>query len=316
MPRELVLQMANQDTGGQSHRIKEALNLYSDKYHARNFALKTNYINYPTDIIRGHHDQKEVNGLLKSASVLHIHNLYNFYTVWGRTPKPVPNIIHQHGRICKPSQIKDLHKADGANRSLRVISTFNLLKWVDNDPSKWLPSPINLDMYNKLAMKRQNRKDGKIRICHCPTNRKLKHTELFIETVNKLKKHHPEVELVLVENKPHDYVIRAKLTCDIGYDQLLLWYGNNAVEFWALGIPCIVGMPEEILDESKKFFKYEPWAYANDQSLYKVIEELISDPLYRESMGLKGKRHIETYHSYPAVSKKLELIYEDAKKLF
>ncbi len=316
MIRQLVLQMANQDTGGQSHRIKEALGLYSNKYYARNFALKTNYINYPTDIVYKRHDQKEVNNLLRDAYILHIHNKHEFYRIWGRTPKLIPNIIHQHGRICTPSQIKNLQNIDKTNRSLRVISTLNLLKWVNNDPLYWLPSPINLDLYDKLAKRSQNKENKKIRICHCPTNRKLKHTELFIETVNKLGVRHPEVELVLVEGKSHDYVIRTKLTCDIGYDQLLLWYGNNAIKFWALGIPCVVGMPDAIRDESKKLFGYEPWIYANEQSLYQALEELVSDISYRKSMGIIGKEHVRRYHSYQAVATKLGNIYDMAKNLF
>ena len=183
--------------------------------------------------------------------------------------------------------------------------------WVNNDTSRWLPSPMNLKMFEEIKKKYYEPHDT-IRIIHSPTLKKLKHTDLFLEIMGRIMKKHDNVELVMVEGKTNAECLKIKASCDICYDQLLLQYGTNALESWALGIPCIVGSPFK--KQIKDTVGYIPYYEATESTLYDAIEELVVNEKKRRDYAELGMKYVKEFHDYPVVAERAIKIYERALK--
>lgn len=81
---------------------------------------------------------------------------------------------------------------------------------------------------------------GPLIIGHAPTSRSVKGTHLVQEAVSNLQARGVAIELVLIENVPHEEALKLYRGIDVFVDQLFAgWYGAVAVELMALGKPVI-----------------------------------------------------------------------------
>ena len=89
----------------------------------------------------------------------------------------------------------------------------------------------------------------RLKLLHAPTHREIKGTQYIVEAVEKVRRERGDViELILIENQPHEDAISRYRQADVIVDQVLIgWYGGFAVEAMKLGKPVMARIAEEDL---------------------------------------------------------------------
>jgi glycosyltransferase involved in cell wall biosynthesis len=302
------------DTGGQVARLSGMINEHT-KHESRGFVKGLNYIRYPTDVLYKP-GWKVMPGWIKqywaTADVIHVHNKYVYAKGWSRPNPKAGWVMHQHGRM--PTKVRPARfREDKNRRAVRVVSTINLLPYVNDNVKRWFPTPVDLPYMT--TVRKEFRKDhDTIRIIHSPTQRKLKHTDLFIKTASRLREKHRNIEIVLVERKTYERVQQIRANTDICFDQLLLQYGSNGIEAMAMGIPVIAGCvgAQGTSDRIRDITGVCPYINATEKNLYDKLETLILDESLRKEYGRIGYDYVRKWHSPPYVTNLAVKTYKEA----
>jgi hypothetical protein len=285
------------DTGGNGIRTKWAFDKLTDWYY-RTACTGKNYLAYPMDL--------RFDDCLpewRKADVVHVRDHFVAQKRLGAPDRPT--VIHHHG-----TQLRLKHRYLIPEQRIRgaigLVSTLDLLAIAPDDLT-WAPALYDLD---SLADMRTPIDDGVLRIAHCPTNRKVKGTDLFLAAAERLGRELP-VEVILVERTAWTDCLRAKARADIYYDQVGLGYGNNAIEAWGMGIPVVAGAARSTLDEMERRFGSLPFVLADEGSIYDALR-LLANPEAREAWGRMGRMHAERWHSEAAGVEFLQGVYRAA----
>jgi hypothetical protein len=290
-----VLNLGNSDLGGDGIRTKRAFDRHAPGWTYNVAVRNRNYINYPVDV-----DFERVVPLVDRADVIHARNSFKATRLAGAVGKPL--VIHHHGTRLR-SNPNDVLAEQRAHRAIGLAATLDL--WLlAPEELEWLPAPYDLGWLTSL---RRPVDDGVLRIGHAPTNRAVKSTDAFLAAVRKLSREIP-VELVLIEGASWRRCLTLKATCDIYFDQVLLGYGNNAIEAWGMGIPVVAGAADTTLAEYKRRFGGLPFVYADQGSIYEALAKL-AEPAARAEWGRRGRDHVEWWHDEARVVTQLQDIY-------
>jgi len=150
----------------------------------------------------------------------------------------------------------------------------------------------------------------RIRVCHSPTNRFFKGSNVIIQICRDLERQR-KIEFVLIEGKPHSEVIRIKQTCDMAIDQIAnlggLGYGVNSLETLSMGIPTCTNLTPEY----EAFIPDHPFILIDANNLERQIEFLVGHPEYRKDKGREGRAWVERVHGAQHVVRHLYTIYEE-----
>jgi glycosyltransferase involved in cell wall biosynthesis len=122
--------------------------------------------------------------------------------------------------------------------------------------------------------------------------------------VENLKKDY-RVELVLMENVPHQQALEMKRQCHISVDQLTNlggWgYGMSSLETLALGIPTVTNIHPEMEDK----IAGHPFIHATPDTVERELRRLIGDPEFRRQKGQEGRKWVEKVHDIEVVMDQL-----------
>ena len=165
--------------------------------------------------------------------------------------------------------------------------------------AQYVPFPFEVDKFNKKEIL----KNDKITICHAPTKRYLKGTEFLLRAVNELKGKF-NFDFLLIENKPHEEVLKIKeQKCDVLVDQLTdfggFGYGMNSMECLSMGIPSITYINRQY----EKFLKVHPFINANKDNIREVLEKILKNPKTLLKKSTESRRWVVKEHNYLNVSK-------------
>jgi glycosyltransferase involved in cell wall biosynthesis len=196
--------------------------------------------------------------------------------------------------------IKEMHQLSELNLSseLDLLYKYPGLKYLflPIDTSEIIPVP---------------HENEKIKIAHAARSRLNKGSDYIIEVVRKLEEKYP-VELVLMENVPHDEVMRIKSTCDIYIDQLADkggWgYGMSSVESLAQGLAACTYLNKKYLE----FIPEHGFINVNYETLENELIKLIKDKDYRLKAAAKGREWVVKVHDIKTVMDTLYNYYEEA----
>jgi len=206
------------------------------------------------------------------------------------------------------------HGNDVRNRgvfpAIHQISDLNLtseLDLLEKYPGiKYLFLPIDTD-----EVRPQVRNNEKIRIVHATRSRNNKGSDFIIDTVKQLEKN-DQVEMVLIENMPHDKCMEVKAQCDICIDQIADkggWgYGMSSVESLAQGLPVCTYLNPQY----QAFIPDHPFVNVDYNNLRSQLVRLIESIDYRREMSERGREWVVKMHSLDAVMAQLYSYYEDA----
>ena len=289
------------DTGGNGFRTLDAFRRLAPEWTYDLCVSTMNYMQYP-----GHRRWGDAPGIWDRADVVHLRNNFEIERVLRVEPRPA--IVQHHGTFYRTNHNElraEIHKRGNV---VSVVSTLDL--WlIAPDESEWLPAPYDLSW---LASWRSPIEDGRLRIGHAPTDRRIKSTDKFLDAVDRLRRD-VDVELVLIENASWSDCLKGKGACDIYFDQAVLGYGNNSIEAWGMGIPVIAGAQDLTLSEMERRFGSLPFYRAEDtpESIYGALLAL-ADPQTRAEWGQRGLEHVRRWHDDARVVEHLKALYTRA----
>jgi glycosyltransferase involved in cell wall biosynthesis len=290
------------------------------KHTSVSFVSRDNYLNFPYMVKYGKSLSKGlwIQKYWKNADVLHIHNYLRVINCWPKPNPKISKIIHQHGRNSKllSGGYKSLYDYDYKNKYLRVVSTLNLLPYVNYEEKYWLPSPMDIELFDNIKGKYYKKHDT-IKICQTATRLPCKGTDIFINAMEEVMEKYKNVEMVLIQDKPWYECQKIKSSCDILFDQFLS-YGTTCLESWCFGYPAVTAMTDEtysiissILGENNI-----PFVRANEKNLSEVLCQLVESESMRREYANKGRKYVEKYHDYPVVAKRAIELYKESMETF
>lgn len=293
-----VLNVGNVDFGGDGIRTKRAFARHAPDWTYDVAVSSTNYLAYPAD-----RPIREARQLAANADVVHARNSFRAARNAAALHKPL--VITHHGTRLR-NRPADVLAEQRAHSAIGLAATLDL--WLlAPDELEWLPAPYDLDA---LASLRQPHEDGPLRIGHAPTNREIKSTDAFLAACDKLSRETP-VEVVLIEGQSWAECLHLKATCDVYFDQVLLGYGNNAIEAWGMGCPVVAGAADDTLAEYERRFGSLPFVHADEGSIYHALASL-AEPIKRTEWSLRGLLHVGQWHDEKRVVEQLQRVYRRA----
>ncbi len=164
--------------------------------------------------------------------------------------------------------------------------------------------PFDTDQFKIIK-----KKNKKLKIIHSPTNRKFKGTDKILKVINEIDKIR-NIEFILLENTDREKVLKIKTECDLAIDQVGgelggSGYGKNSVENLSMGIPTFT----EFTDEYLFFLERNPFIHSTIDTLKENILKLTDNEELRKDISVKGREWVESFHSFKAVSGKLQEYY-------
>lgn len=314
-----IVNVNSQDTGNQCFKLSKAINeTFPGLHESRAFTGQPSSIAFEQDVAMDKRWQstafpKWITEYWLSADVIHRHAKWKRSAGWPPASLTAGRIIHQHGRYGSAIKLKAIQEADKRLKQIRVVSTLNLLAWVNNNFKRWFPPPMDIVRLDKIKRECQKTKDRLI-IAHSPTQRERKHTNYFLYVMKEIRKKYPKVQVCLIEGKTHAECLRLRANADICYDQLLLQYGTSGLEAMTMGQPVIAGCADALYEKMTHFFGTPPFVRATKETLFTTIERLIIDEQLRTHMGKVGRNYIETYHSFKHTAELAIDTYKEAKE--
>lgn len=297
-----VLNLTIQDCGGDSWRTWKAFDRYAPDWAYHAVTQKQNYIRYPI-----HRRWAAASRLARTVDVIHCHDGFNTIRMVNAMRKPI--VIHYHGTKFRNNPVKYLTEMRAA-KAVGLAATLDL--WLlAPDELEWLPAPYDLGELDTLAASTPKFGDGLLRIGHAPTDRAIKSTDALINAVERLQREGLPVELVLIERRPWDECLSLKATCDVYFDQVILGYGNNAIEAWGMGIPVIAGAADATLGEYERRFGQVPFLQATETSIYDALT-VLTDPTNRAHWATIGRNHVQAWHDDKKIVTQLQNVYRRA----
>lgn len=149
---------------------------------------------------------------------------------------------------------------------------------------------------------------GRVRILHAPSRNAIKGTARIREAVQGLIDAGLPIDLEELSDVSHDEVLDRLAAADIVVDQAFsdTPMATLAAEAAGLGRPAVVGGYG--WDELRRWVSAEDWpptAVCPPDDLRGTIEQLVTDPDYREQLGAKARRFVEDQWSEVAVGARL-----------
>jgi hypothetical protein len=164
--------------------------------------------------------------------------------------------------------------------------------------------------FDTAAVAVRKEENPRLRIVHSPTNRAMKGTEFILPVMEAIRKVR-DVEFVLVENTPHNEVLRIKQDCDLAIEQVGnlggTGYGRNSLETLTMGIPTITEMTPDYI----AWLPENPFSLATRETLFDTVLTLIDNAGLRKELKERGRQWVMKYHSYAAVHQRLMELYRE-----
>lgn len=294
------MMISENDPAGVAITFTKALNRYTE-HRCRLVTCATRYnFDFEKDLhVPDLTDEgfDELRYTLAGADIFHFHILADENLTLG--PLRVQDFVlgkailhHHHGHPhfrANPGIYRDKY------RKLRrkvLVSTPDLLKLLPE--ARWQPNPVPVNAPRYLPADAP--RDGKVRVCQSPTRKEIKDTNLLLSAVSSLRKNHPELEAVIVENKPHAECLRIKQGCDIHFDHMQGYFGVSSLEGLSQGKPVIAGLDDWNLFHIKELTGWDDTAWIiarNESQLTGALKGLVADPSFREEKGRRSRRFME-----------------------
>ena len=302
-----IADFCGQDTGGQSYKIAEAMRRHTI-HESHSFRLSKDYIDFPVEyqFPLSSLQWRGIKGYLARIDIAHIHNYYHYKNKWGKINPEARLILHMHGR---PGLHWELWKAaDKKMDGYRVVSTLNLLGYVDCDPSRWIPAPFDVDKLSKLRDEHYI-DDDIFRIAHSPTNRNYKNTDLVFKTVSNLQKKGLKIEIIIIEKQTNEVCLKLRSQCDATFDQIYLAMGNSGLEGCCFRQVVFVGAPNIVYRRYNNIIGYIPFVEVSRENFEERLEYYVRNSDKARIEGERSYQYVKTWHDYPVVARIVENIY-------
>ena len=307
--KRLLILSAGHDVGGVGIALKQAFDHHAPDWEARAVCRATSYLDYPTDIVWGPGNQRrnEVIALMRSADVFHIMDNERALRWLGPYRRGKAVVIQHLGSRFRRNEAM-LSRLLSKAAVTQVTDSIDLIR-----PNvAFEPTAMDFAELARLSFD-QFKPKTRIRIAHAPTRRSIKSTDIIMATIARLQERHP-IDFDLIERVGNRECLERKARADIFVDQLLLGFGVNAIECWAMGIPVVSGLADQKARQNVIDLWGEcPWEDATADTLESVLERLITDRKHRAAVAERGLAHGLAWHSQPAVVDRMLNLYDRAQ---
>ncbi len=160
---------------------------------------------------------------------------------------------------------------------------------------------------------KKHKKGDLIKIFHGPNHVTIKGSKHFERAVRELKDDGYNIELVLVQKKHNDELLKIMQECDIIADQLIIgWYAMTAIEGMSMGKPVLCYLHEDLLnlyiEQEVIDEKLLPLINCNYKTVKSRLKELLDHPEQISIIGKKSREYVEKYHSLEFIGGKFDII--------
>jgi len=153
-----------------------------------------------------------------------------------------------------------------------------------------------------------NRLGGPLRVCHAPTRRGFKKTDLFLKVCQELVDEGHEIEPVLIEGVSNEECLAIKASCHVTYDQLSVGvHGMSAVESMALNHIVVAGISNWALSVHPGV----PILRATESTLKDILGSLCTREVYKNELNrLQPVAWAKQMHHPAVVIQRLSYLYD------
>lgn len=306
--RHLLIICRGPDSAGTGMALKSAFDHHGTGWQARMVRRKNTWLDYPGDITWPYKDPvigAQVMALWKQADIVHIMQNPSIALGFPRWQRKTI-VVAQIGTYFRddPEGVSAAVQAIGG---VEVVNSVELLNLAPR--AELMQWTVDLDM---LAALRQElwRPSDRVRIYHSPTNRIIKSTAAFIAATDRLARRYP-IDVQITEGVPWMENLRRKAQADIVFDEVILGYGMNSAEAWAMGMPALVGLQNpgarELFLERHGAF---PYPDTTETTIEEELERLIVHPPSRRFWGELGRRFVNKHHAESVVVPQMIEFYE------
>ncbi len=156
-------------------------------------------------------------------------------------------------------------------------------------------------------------RSGPVVVLHAPNHRAVKGTDALIRACDELREEGLQLTLRLVQGAPNTEVREEMRRADVIAEQFILGYGLTAIEGMSLGKPVISNLTDEryyaVFRERTRFDQC-PIVSSTAEALKETIRRLVVDPSLRSHVGAAGREYVLREHSYLAMARLWEAIYQ------
>lgn len=157
--------------------------------------------------------------------------------------------------------------------------------------------------------------DNKIKIVHAPTNRLLKGSTYILSTLEKLQEKYKNLEVIVIENLPHEEALKHYKEAHIVIDQLLVgWYGAFGVEVMKMGKPLAVFIREEDLSFIPMKMKEDllnTVININKENIESILEFYINNPSLLFEKSALSLKYVNKWHNPKYVAELVNNLYQN-----
>jgi hypothetical protein len=145
-------------------------------------------------------------------------------------------------------------------------------------------------------------------IVHATNHRRVKGTDVLIETVGRLKAVGVCCDLQIVENVDRHTAFEIYRRADVIADQFVMGaYGVFGLESLALGKPTLTYL-DHVHHENPVFNL--PFVNTTHENMLEVLAVIVQVPLLRQRLGAEARRQVVLYQSPQALGEVWKQIYE------
>ena len=201
----------------------------------------------------------------------------------------------------------------GADAIIAGLQTPGLGRW-DVFPYNMVSIDIRVSDFNPERYNDHNGSNGVVKIVHSPNHRYIKGTEYLIKAVEQLKNEGLNVELILLERKSNDEVLRIlAVEADIMVEQLVSGYGLSGMEGMASGLPVLSNLSDENVTRAFRRYSYLnecPILSTTPENIKGNLEMLITRPDLRKQIGRASRQFLEKYQSNKMIQFVFDKVYD------
>jgi hypothetical protein len=204
-------------------------------------------------------------------------------------------------RQCSASDNKNYRDTALAYGNVNFVSTPDLLEFLPR--SVLLPQAVDFDLIDLIDRSSAEPTDcNRLSVAHAPTNRMMKGTGYLLQAVQELKQEGFPIDLMLIENLPHEQALRQYRRADIAVDQLLTGsYGLLSAELMGLGVPTLCYLRPDIL---RHYPEPPPIINANPANIKEQLIYCFESKDKLRSMSNLGRAYAKKHHHPLMLAKK------------
>lgn len=296
--------VADFDSAGQPSLLFRLINRYT-VHKARLIIRRGDYFGYDRDLNLGHDGQEghgETLDIIEHADFYHICSFPEHIdgVEWENYLKPYNALIQYYG----PEPGTDERQLYQWHTENRIVG----LSPPDHNFPGYAPFIHHIDiMCDFSRIKPCSGSADIIRICHIPTNRDYKKTDLFLSTVEALKNKGYPIEPELIEGKTNEECLDIKSRCQMTYDRISSGtYGLSAIESMAAGHVVLCG----VSNLTSSYYPDNPLVYVNEENLHDKLEFLLKNENEIARVGNAGKIWVRNNHDPMKLIRQYVWIYD------